>query len=266
MNKKIPLTQKDVFYGERIIYSQGNIQPRAVNRFNVGIDVLTSKFDFSISNVKQIATGYDWTLNNFLYVATWDETNYYLRRYNAIDFAVPVQDGYSVNIPSVTNIYGLALLYDRVVVIGTDSGGNKAWYYDFFLNYQPTETKTGPTNPIIAPLTSDGRNLFSLETANNVLRKYDGKNYTLLATYSWPTNQYSPTPNRLLCYDRKTFWAFDSSNGKIVRFQLNEQTEQITVVFTMLIPENVVGILNFKGTIYISYQQGQILTSVPMVI
>jgi hypothetical protein len=264
-NKKIPLTYKDVFAGEKTVQSQGNVQARSVNRVSVGLDVLLTKFDFSLTNVKQISTGYDWTLNNFIYAVTWDGVNFYLRRYNAIDFAVPVQDGYSVNIPSVNNIYGVAVLYDRVVVIGSDTGGNKAFFYDFNLDYKSLETKSAPSNPITSTLTSNGIYLYSLLAGSNVLKKYD-RNYQEVASYSWPTGQYSPTPNRLLCYDRRTFWAYDTTNKKVVRFQLDENNNQITVLYAVFVPEDVVGIMFLKGAIYFSYQQGQILTSVPLII
>ncbi len=262
-NKKIPITYKDVFQGERVIYTQGNIQPRSVNKFNVTLDVLATKFDLVLSNVKQIATGYTWTQNNYIFVVTWDGTNYYLRRYNTIDYAVPVQDGYSVNIPTVNNIYGVGVLYNRVIVIGRDSGGNKAFYYDFALNYQSSETKSGPTNPITNTFTTDGVSLYYLDKANNVLRKYDGTNYTLSASYSWPTS-IIPTPDRLLCYDGKSFWAFDTTDKRMVRFLL--ENGSITILFYYLLPEDVVGVLNLRGTIYHSYIQGQLLTSIPMVL
>lgn len=265
MNKRIPITFKDIFSGERVVYTQGNVQPRSINRFNVGFDVLLSKFDINLTNVKQIATGYDWVQNNYIYLVTWDGTNYFLRRYNTIDFTTPVQDGYSVNIPSVTNIYGVSIIYNRVVVIGTDAGGNKAWYYDFGLNYQSTETKTGPANPITGTFTSDGVYLYFLDSANNVLRKYDAVNYTLIASYTWPTAQYSPTPNKILCFDRLTFWAYDSTNKKLVRFKL-DSSGAITVLFNMLLPDEVMGVLNLRGTIYVSMQQGSLLTSTPLII
>ena len=265
MNRRDPITFRDVFMGERVVYSQGNVQPRSVNRFNVALDVLLSKMDFGLTNVKQIATGYDWVLNNFIYVATWDGTNYYLRRYNTVDYQVPMQDGYSVNIPTVTNIYGVGILYNRVVVIGTDTGGNKAWYYDFGLNYQSTETKTAPATPITSQFTTDGVNIWWLDKTNNLLRKYNGTNYTLITSYNWPTTQ-APTPDRLLCYDRKSFWAFDTTNKKLVRFLLDETTGTINVVYNTLIPEDVLGVMFYKGTIYISYQNGSVLTSIPTIL
>jgi hypothetical protein len=265
LNRKIPITFKDVFQGEKVIYTQGNVQPRSVNRFNVSLDVLLSKFDFVLTGTRQISTGYDWSQNNYIFVVTWDGTNYYLRRYNTLDFAVPSQDGYSVNIPTVNNIYGVAVLYNRVVVIGSDTGGNKAWYYDFGLNFQSAETKNAPTNPVTGTFTSDGKNLYFLDSANNLLRVYNGVNYTLSTSYSWPTAQYSPTPNRLLCFDRVAFWAFDTTNKKVVRFRLNSDGS-ITVLMSFLFPEDVYGIMFLKGMIFISYQQGSLLTSIPLIL
>ena len=256
-----PITMKEVRYGEEIIFGTANISPKAIGRSNLSQDVFLQPMFFEMADIIQMTTGYDLALNNYFYGASWEGTNFYLRRFNAIDMLSPFQDGYSVNIPTVTGVYGVAVHDNGVVVAVNTSGGKKLCYYDFSLTH--IEDKTNGT-PISGKMACDGGNVYWLDKANSKVRKYKVSDYSLTYSYNWPVGV--DVPDDVLCWDRKAFYAFNNTTKEIIKFIINPVDNSILIVNNMGYREDVVGIFNFKSYIYFCQKQANRPVAVPMVI
>jgi len=255
-----PITVKDMRYGGEFVFTNSNLSPKTIKRNNMNIDALLSPLFFEMPDTKQIATGYDMALNNYFYGVSWDGINYYLRRFNAIDLISPFQDGYSVNIPTVTNVYGVAISDERVLVAlkEKDSGEDRLYYYKWDLT-QDTYKTNG--TPIKGTMACDGKYVYWLDKANNCLRKYQVSDYSLVASISWPTGEQA-TPDNLLAYDKTSFYAYDTANEKVVKFVVNPDNT-ISIVSNQEIREDIKGIFNYKSYIYYCYQLSNRLIAVP---
>ena len=255
-----PITVKDMRYGGEFIFANSNLSPKVIKRNNMNIDALLHPLFFEMADTIQIATGYDLAINSYFYGVSWDATNYYLRRFNAIDLVSPFQDGYSVNIPTVDDIYGVAISDDRVLVALKEhsSGENRLYYYNWDLSEDTYRTNA---TPITGTMACDGKYLYWLDSANNYLRKYQVSDYSLVASISWPTS-VQVTPDKLLAYDKTSFYAYDSTNQKVVRFVVNSDNT-ISIVSNQDIREDIKGIFNYKSYIYYCYQSSNRLIAVP---
>ncbi len=259
--KTSSITMKEVRYGEEIIFGTANVGPKAIGRSNLSQDVFLQPLFFEMTDVVQISTGYDLALNDYFFGASWDGTNFYLRRFNAIDMLSPFQDGYSVNIPTVTGVYGVAVYNDGVVVAVDTSSGKKLCYYGLDLAHGSDKTNA---TPISGKMACDGKNVYWLDKAQSKVRKYDLSDYSLVASYNWPSG--TTVPDDVLCWDRKAFYAFDQTNKKIIKFIINPVDNSISIVYNIDYREDVVGIFNFKSYIYFCHKQANRPVAVPMVI
>lgn len=138
-----PITTRDIRGGAEVVSRSGNIMPKAITRDKLGDDSLLVAMNINISssNAVVVATGYDKSLNDYLYAVTWDGVDYYLRRFNTADMLSPYQDGYSVNLPAVSrdSILSITVLSNKVgVLYQNPSGLCKMDFYDFDLNYLST--------------------------------------------------------------------------------------------------------------------------------
>jgi len=255
-----PITVKDMRYGGEFVFTNSNLSPKVIKRNNMNIDALLHPLFFEMADVVQISTGYDFAINSYFYGVSWDGTNYYLRRFNAIDLLSPFQDGYSVNIPMVSDVYGVAISDERVLVAlkEKDSGEDRLYYYKWDLT-QDTYKTNG--TPIKGTMACDGEYVYWLDKANNCLRKYKVSDYSLVATINWPTDKQA-TPDNLLAYDKTSFYAYDSTDKKVVKFVVNPDNS-ISIVSNQDIREDIKGIFNYKSYIYYCYQLSGRLIAVP---
>jgi len=255
-----PITVKDMRYGGEFIFANSNLSPKIIKRNNMNIDALLHPLFFEMADTVQISTGYDLAINSYFYGVSWDGTNYYLRRFNAVDLINPFQDGYSVNIPTAKNVYGVAISDDRVLVAlqESSSGENRLYKYKWDLT---EDTYLTNSTPITGTIACDGSYVYWLDKANNYLRKYQVSDYSLVASIAWPTSE-QPTPDDLLAYDKTSFWAYDSTNQKVVRFAVNPDNT-ISIVSNQDIREEIKGIFNYKSYIYYCYQLSNRLIAVP---
>lgn len=140
-----PVTSRDIRGGAEMIARSGNIMPRAITRDKLGQDALLQPLNLGVTagDVVHVATGYDRSLNDYIFAVTFDGTNYYLRRYNTLDLLSPYQDAFSVNLPvddTRFDILGVTVSDDRVIVLARTNNGVKALKYTFDLTYDTAVT------------------------------------------------------------------------------------------------------------------------------
>ena len=254
------ITVKDMRYGGEFIFANSNLSPKIVKRNNMNIDALLQPLNFVMTDTVQITTGYDLAVNSYFYGVSWDGTNYYLRRFNAMDLINPFQDGFSVNIPTADAVYGVTISDDRVLVALKEhsSGENRLYYYNWDLSLDTYKTTS---TSITGTMACDGEYIYWLDSANNYLRKYAVSDYSLVKSIAWPTAT-QPTPDKILAYDKTSFYAYDSSNTKVVKFVVNPD-DSISIVFNEDMREDIKGIFNYKSYIYYCYQSSNGLIAVP---
>ncbi len=259
-----PITVKDLRYGGEFIFAGSNLSPKIVKRNNLSISALLTPLLFGITDPVQISTGYNYALNSYFYGATWDGTNYYLRRFNAINSLSPYEDGYSVNIPAVDAVYGVALTDTKIVVALDYNDGTtiekRLYYYNPDLSL---DTYITNATPITGNIASDGEYIYWMDTANNLFRKYGATDYSLVQSLAWDTSVY-PTPTDIMAYDKQAFYAFDNTNKKVVKFVVNTDNT-ISVVYSIDMKEDVKGILNYKSYIYYCYTSPNGLLATPLI-
>jgi len=167
-----PVTLKDIRGGAEVISRSGNVMPRAITRDKLGTDALLVAMNLNVTaaDVKQVATGYDKSLNDYIYVITWDGTNYALRRFNTLDLLSPYQDAFLLNASfglagseAIANIFGVAVTNDRVVgSYETDAGNRYLAIWDFGLAFQSRVRAPFHELALTKGIAFDGANLVGL--------------------------------------------------------------------------------------------------------
>jgi len=93
-----PITTRDIRGGIEVVSRSGNVMPRAITRDKLAPDALIFPMNINIgTSIVQVASGYTTDLNNYLFVAVWDGTNYAIYRFNTMNLLAPYQDAYILN-------------------------------------------------------------------------------------------------------------------------------------------------------------------------
>lgn len=140
-----PVTVRGVLGGQQVVSNSGNVMPKSIGRDKLGNDALLFSLNINAvaTAVIQAATGYDVSLNNYIYVATWDGTNYAVRRFNTLNLMAPYQDAFILNsglglagAEAMSSINSIAVTNTGVAVTYTTDAGNRYMAtLDFALNF-----------------------------------------------------------------------------------------------------------------------------------
>lgn len=236
-------TEKGGRFGIEMISKNTSIMPKVISRSRLDDDAIAHDEVLGIqaSVLIQASSGFQKPFTDFMFLTQWDGVNYWIRRFNRIDFETYTQDGFLQNqgLPTTPNqIWGIAVQPDYIFVAWRDTGNiNKVSKFNY--NLQHIETKQ-PTIALTTMICADDKFIYGLATAPNRILKYDFTNNTI-TEISW--NITDPFPNHLLLFDGDFFYGLDTTNKAIRVFKI-DANNNIAVLTNYGIIEEVGGLLN----------------------
>ncbi|GIW67897.1 MAG: hypothetical protein KatS3mg096_765 [Candidatus Parcubacteria bacterium] len=241
--KDYTFTEKGGRFGIEMVSKNTSIMPRVIDRARLDNTAIAHDEVLSIqaSIVVQASSGFQLPFTDFLFTAQWDGTNYWIRRFNRIDFETYTQDGFLQNtgLPENPNqIWGIAVQPDYIFVAWRNTSGvNKISKFGYNLNH--IETKQ-PSIAFTTMICADDKFIYGLATSPNRILKYDFGNNTI-TTITW--NITEPFPNHLLLFDGDFFYGLDTANNVIKVFKISPDNT-ISFIANYGIIDKVQGLLN----------------------